>query len=101
VSSEALALFILFLIHAIGLGVLFLALLRSSDDGGWRDWWPRDDDGGDEPPPANPSPAAPPLDGAKQSPVRLREPGRLADAHPRAPRRPEHAPERVPQRERV
>jgi hypothetical protein len=33
--------------------------------------------------------------------VRLREPGRLADAHPRPPRRPEHAPERVPERERV
>ena len=97
-SSEALALFILFLIHAIGLGVLFLALLRSSDDGGWRDWWPRDDDDGNEPRPRDPGP---PLDGATQSPVRLREPGRLADAHPRAPRRPEHAPERVPQRERV
>ena len=97
-SSEALALGILFLIHAIGLGVLFLALLRSSDDsGGWRDWWPRDDDGGNEPP-RDPTP---PLDDAVQSPVRLREPGRLADAHPPAPRRPEHAPERVPQRERV
>ena len=91
-SSEALALFILFLIHAIGLAVLFLALLRSSEDGGnWRDWWPRDDDGGSEPPPRDPGP---PLDGAVQSPVRLREPARLSDAHPRAPRRPEHAPER-------
>jgi hypothetical protein len=99
VSSEALALFILFLIHAIGLGVLFFALLRSEDGGGWREWWPRDDDGRDPPP--DPSPPAPPLDGALQSPVRLREPGRLADAHPRPPRRPEHAPERVPERERV
>jgi hypothetical protein len=99
VSSQALALLILFLIHAIGLGVLFLALLRSSEDGGgWRDWWPRDDDGGSEPPPRDPGP---PLDGAVQSPVRLREPGRLADAHPRTPRRPEHAPDRAPQRERV
>jgi hypothetical protein len=98
VSSEALALFILFLIHAIGLGVLFLALLRSSNDDGWRDWWPRDDDGGSEPPPHDPTP---PLPGAEQSPVRLREPGRLADAHPRPPRRPEHPPERAPQRERV
>ena len=94
-SSEALALGITFLIHAIGLCVLFGALLRTDDGGGWRDWWPRDDD--DEP---SPKPG-PPLPGAEQSKVRLREPGRLADAHPRPPRRPEHAPERVPQRERV
>jgi hypothetical protein len=99
VSSEALALGITFLIHAIGICVLFGALLRSDDDdggGGWRDWWPRDDDG----PEPDPGPG-PPLPGAEQSPVRLREPGRLADAHARAPRRPEHAPQRVPQRERV
>ena len=103
-SSEALALGILFVIHALGLGVLFFALLRSSEDdgGGWRDWWPRDDDdddGGESP--RKPSPPALPLPGASHSPVRLREPGRLADAHPGPSRRPAHAPERVPQRERV
>jgi hypothetical protein len=97
VSSEALALGITFLIHAIGLCVLFGALLRTDDSGGgWRDWWPRDDD--DDGPKPEPGP---PLPGAEQSKVRLREPGRLADAHPRPPRRPEHVPERVPQRERV
>ena len=96
-SSEALALGILFLIHAVGLAVLFYALLRSSgDDRGWRDWWPRDDDG--RGPPPEPSP---PLPGARQSRVRLREPGRLADALPGFARRPRHAPERAPQRERV
>jgi hypothetical protein len=66
------------------------------DEGGWRDWWPRDDDGGgggDDP--------GPPLPDADPSGIRLREPGRIADGHPRAPRRPEHAPRRVPQRERV
>jgi hypothetical protein len=101
VSSEALALGFVFLIHAIGLCVLFGAMIRS-DGGGWRDWWPRDegDDGGGGSPPPRPDPG-PPLPGAEQSPVRLREPGRLADAHPRAPRRPEHPPQRVPQRERV
>jgi len=96
VSNETLALGLTFLIHVIGICVLFGLMLGSSDGGGWRDWWPRDDDGGDPPPDPGP-----PLPGAEQSPVRLREPGRLADAHPRPPRRPEHAPERVPQRERV
>jgi hypothetical protein len=96
VSGEALALGFIFLIHALGLLVLFGAMLRS-DGGDWRDWWPRDDDDGPDP---GPEPG-PPLDGAAQSPVRLREPARLADAHPRPPRRPEHAPQRVPQRERV
>ena len=99
-SSEALALFILFLIHAIGLGVLVGALVRSDAGGGWRDWWPSDDDGGGEPP-EPPSPSGPPLPGAAQSPVRLREPGRLGDVHPRPARRPEHPPVRVPERERV
>jgi hypothetical protein len=95
VSNEALALGLTFLIHVIGICVLFGLLIRSDDDGGWRDWWPRDDDDGPEPDPG------PPLPSADSSRVRLREPGRLADAHPRAPRRPEHPPERVPQRERV
>jgi len=101
VSSEALALGFIFLIHAIGLAILFGVMIRSDRDGGsWREWWPRDDDGGGGGGPPEPRPA-PPLPGAEQSPVRLREPGRLADAHPRAPRRPEHPPQRVPQRERA
>jgi len=33
-----------------------------------------------------------PLLGAAPAPVRLREPGRLAEGYPRRPRRPEHAP---------
>jgi hypothetical protein len=96
VSNEALALGITFLIHIIGIFVLVGLLIRS-DDGGWRDWWPRDDDdwGGWDPDPT------PPLPSADPSRVRLREPGRLADAHSRPPRRPEHPPQRVPERERV
>jgi hypothetical protein len=95
VSSEALALGILLLIHVGGVFVL-VGLLILSDNDGWRDWWPRDDDdgGGHGPDPG------PPLPSADPSNVRLREPGRLADAHPRAPRRPEHPPQRVPERER-
>ena len=33
-----------------------------------------------------------PLPDAAPAPVRLREPGRLADGYPRRPRRPEHVP---------
>jgi hypothetical protein len=94
VSNEALALGITFLIHVIGACVL-LGLLIRSDGGGWRDWWPDDDDDGPGPDPG------PPLPSADPSRVRLREPGRLADAHQRSTRRPEHPPQRVPQRERV
>ena len=97
-SNEALALGITFLIHVIGACVL-LGLLIRSDGGGWRDWWPRDDDddGGGGP---GPDPG-PPLPSADPSRLRLREPGRLADAHQRPSRRPEHQPERAPERERV
>jgi hypothetical protein len=95
VSNEALALGITFLIHVIGACVL-LGLLIRSDDGGWRDWWPRDDDDGG----GGPDPG-PPLPSADPSSVRLREPGRIRDAHRSPPRRPEHPPQRVPQRERV
>ena len=47
--------------------------------------------------------APPPLPDAAPSPVRLREPGRIADGYPRPARRPAHAPERdraVPRRAR-
>jgi hypothetical protein len=98
VSSEALALGITFLIHVIGICFLFGLMLRA-DDSGWRDWLPRDDDDdggrGDGPDPG------PPLPSADPSRIRLREPGRLADAHRPAPRRLEHPPQRVPERERV
>jgi hypothetical protein len=94
VSNEALALGITLGIHIVGIFVLVGLLIRTDEDG-WRDWWPRDDDDGPGPDPGPPLPSADPSD------VRLREPGRLADARPRAPRRPEHPPQRVPQRERV
>lgn len=65
----------------------------------------RNDDG---PPPPEPDPVAPvptgggglPLPDAEAAPVRLREPGRIAEHYPRRPRRPEHAPEpqRAPER---
>ena len=59
---------------------------------------PDDDGGGGSPGPAPPVPGPEPDGGlplrdAEQARVRLREPGRLADAYPRRPRRPEHAPD--------
>ena len=59
---------------------------------------PREDDGGGQPfeePPGDPTP---PTEGillppdATQSPVRLREPGRIAEHYKRPARRPEHVP---------
>jgi hypothetical protein len=63
-------------------------------------------DGGGAVDPAPPDPSGDrdggvPLPDASPAPVRLREPGRLADSYPRRPRRPRHAPdapERVPAR---
>jgi hypothetical protein len=98
VSNEALALFITFLIHVVGLAVLLVGLALGGDGGSWRDWWPRDDDEDDPRPGPRPGP---PLQDADPSAVRLRERGRIADGHPRPARRPQHAPARAPQRERV
>jgi hypothetical protein len=60
---------------------------------------PDDDRRGGTEPPAPPDEGGDrgdglPLPGASPSPVRLREPGRLADGYPRPGRRREHAPER-------
>ena len=101
-EMELLAILLTFVVHVIGAGVLVWALIDSddADAGSWRDWWPRD--GNDpEPPVAPQGPSGdgverPVLPDAQPSPVRLREPGRIAEQYPRRPRRPEHAPE--PQR---
>jgi hypothetical protein len=94
---ELLALGLTVLVHIVGLGTLVYVLLRN-DGIDWRSWWPSDDDGHD--PPAPDAPHGPPSGGdgvplgdAGAARVRLREPGRLADAYPPAPRRPAHAPE--------
>jgi hypothetical protein len=105
-GAELAALALTILVHIVGAGVLVWAMLDGDENGrrpGWRDWWPRDDGG--EPPEAPEPPRGggdrlPLLPDSAQSPVRLREPGRLADAKPRPARRPEHvpAPEREPSR---
>jgi hypothetical protein len=101
VTKEVLALALTVLVHVIGMAALVWALLLDDDNNrpDWRGWWPGDDD---EPPAPSPAPrdGGLPLPDAEPSAVRMREPGKLADAHPRPARRPAHAPERAPVRER-
>jgi hypothetical protein len=99
VTKEILAIGITLLVHIVGLVALVWTLLLDPDDRpDWRDWWPRDEH--DEPRAPSPAPQGGglPLKDAVPSPVRLREPKRVADAHPRPARRPAHPPERVPER---
>lgn len=90
-TKEVAALALTVLVHFIGLGALVYALLRDDEQRhDWRGWWPGDDDA--------PTPPRPPLPDAQPARVRLRDEGRLGDAHPPPPRRPAHAPRRAPER---
>jgi hypothetical protein len=99
-----LSILLLFVVHVIAFVVLFAVLGEEM-----RDFFRptrRRDDWGEEPPedPIAPEPRGTgglPLPDAEQAPVRLREPGRIAERYARPARRREHAPERVPQREPV
>jgi hypothetical protein len=102
-DTEVVALLAIFLPHGIA-GVFFAWRLMPKDArrelGGW---FKGDDDGGSRRPvPVRPRTdgggGEPPLPSAAPSAVRLREPGRLADAVPAPPRRPSHPP--VPERVR-
>jgi hypothetical protein len=103
---EMAAIVLTFVVHVIGAGVLIWALLDGDESRpSWRGWWPgeRRPDAPDAPPdPSGGGIDAPALPDAAPSPVRLREPGRLADAKPRPARRPAHPaePVREPARER-
>jgi hypothetical protein len=102
-TAQVAALAITFVVHVAGAACLVWALLGDRGFGGMRDWW--NDDGSGPPPPEprepDPRPSGPglplPLSDAQPTDVRLREPGRLADAHPRPARRP-HEPARRPER---
>lgn len=105
-TLQVAALVLTFVIHLVGAAALVWALLGEDDVRGLRGWWPRDDDGPDPRPLApDPAPSGPglpvPLPDAAQAAVRLREPGRLGDALPRAPRRPSHPPQPAREPERV
>lgn len=83
--------------HLAALLVLLWTLLRNGDsslDAGW--FLGGGDDGAPPSPrgPLSPGGDALALPDAQPSAVRLREPGRIADAHPLPARRPDHEPGR-------
>lgn len=101
-SAQLIAIGLTLLVHVLGAGLLVWAMIGPDDDvHGLRGWWPRDDHGSEPPRPPEPDlgPRGLPLPTAEPSPARLREPGRLADAHPAPARRPEHPRRPVPERE--
>ncbi len=99
-TQEVVALALVFVVHVIGGVALVWAMLEDDTRAGWRRRWGFGGPPGDGPPPGPPAPppspsiARPrlPLEETGRSAVRLRGPGRLADAHPPARRRPGHAP---------
>jgi len=105
--AQVAALAITFVVHVLGAACLVWALLGERGLRGLRDWW--NDDGGEPPPPEprtpDPRPSGPglplPLSYAEPSDVRLRDHGRIGDAHPRPPRRRPHPHEPVRRPERV
>ncbi len=103
-NGVTMSILLLFVVHVVAFVALF-AVLGEEMIGFFRPDRRRDDDGGPPPPdePVAPEPRGTgglPLPDAEQAPVRLREPGRIAERYPRRPRRPEHAPEpaRAPER---
>ena len=99
------AILLTIVVHLVAFVLLFAMMGREMLDvfglGGRR---ADGEDGGQWP---DPEPVVPgpgdgglPLPDAEQAPVRLREPGRIAERYERRPRRPEHAPQpaRTPDR---
>jgi hypothetical protein len=103
-SGPVAAILLTVVVHVVAFVLLFAMMgrdfvdvFRSGGGGG---------DGGSRPGPQpvvepDPSGGGLPLPDADPAPVRLREPGRIAERYPRRPRRPEHAPEPAPLPERV
>jgi hypothetical protein len=95
-SGPVAAILLTMIVHVIAFVVLFATMGSEMVD-----WLrkPRHDDGDDdqwpefEPVAPEPGGGGLPLPDAEQSPVRLREPGRIGERRPRRPRRPDHAPE--------
>ena len=101
--QELIALTLVFVVHLVGGLLLVWALLDDEVRSGWRRrFGGGGGGGGGEDPPSGPRPTPPaptvlrpelPLADAVAAGVRLRGPGRLADAHAPLPRRPEHVPQ--------
>jgi hypothetical protein len=106
-TGPALALLLTLVVHVVGMAVLYSLMGREIVDFFRGSRPDRDDDGGGEPPADDPVPAPQggggglPLPDAAQAPLRLREPGRLAERYERPVRRPDHVPERAPQPDRA
>jgi hypothetical protein len=96
--QEIIALTLVFVVHVIGGLALVWALLDDDTRSGWHRRWRGGGDPRPVAPEPRPSPAATvpprlPLAGSEPARARLRGPGRLADAHRPAPRRPDHVPQ--------
>ncbi len=104
-SGVVVSIALLTVVHFAAFGILFWHLAGSEMAGMFRTR-PDEGRGGGSDEPAPPDAGGDrdggiPLPDAGQAPVRLREPGRIADGYQRRPRRPEHAPgtpEREPDR---
>jgi hypothetical protein len=101
-SGPVAAILLTLIVHVIAFGLLvalcgreLLEVFRTQPYDG--DDWGEPPAGDPETPPG-PSGGGLPLPDAEQAAVRLREPGRLGERYPRRPRRPEHDPDRTPQR---
>lgn len=95
---------LLFVVHVIAFVALFAVLGRDMVE--FFRPTRRDDGWGQEPPedPVAPEPKGTgglPLPSAEQAPIRLREPGRIAERYAKPARRREHAPQPTPDRETV
>ncbi len=101
-GSKDAAILLTAVVHVIGTLLLIWLLIHGQEDRpDLRGWW-RGDDGPHDPQPRDEPPAPTggglPLPGAGPSPVRLREPGRIAGGYERPARRPAHEPARRPER---
>ncbi len=101
-SGPVISILVLTLVHFAAFGLLFWHLAGREIFQTFR--IPAEGEGGGGSPAEAPEPGDPsgdrdgalPLPDAGPAPVRLREPGRIAEGYPRRERRPAHEPERRP-----